>query len=278
MKTNAKSLLATLLGLSLVVVGCGNSAEPVSEDPQAYYEDRAQHLVDYTLDDGSMVVTEDAAAQKMFYEEDFAIDLIDAVPAQGEALSEDGKAVQDLVGAYNEITLSSLFSGVYQLMPRAAFVSDAIYEEANARNLYELFNKPMAGKNVASYEFAIEYTQLEVGETYAKVVIKRQADVVYDQEKDPDRSYGGVEGYLLKKVDGEWKIENILFATDAVSPTFEAFVAATDEAVWENYTFEKCPRKSYDAANNFRDFIEGPIDAPSVNLEMMGIDYNVEDE
>ena len=276
MRTTFKSLLVAVLGLSLVAVaGCGN--EQV-DDPQAYYEDRAQNLAEYKLDDGALVVTEDEAAQKMFYEEDFAIDLIDAVPTQGEALSEDGKAVMDLVGAYNEITLSSLFSGVYQLMPREDFVSDGIYKEANARNLYELFNKPGAGKNIASYEFAIEYTQLEVGTDYAKVVVDRQADVVYDQEKDPNRSYGDVEGYLLKKVDGAWKIENILFATDAISTTFEEFVAATDEAAWKNYTFEKCPRKSYDAADNFSDFIEGPIDAPSVNLEMMGIDYNVEDE
>lgn len=276
MKTKVKGLFVAVLGLSLVVFGgCGNEK---ADDPQAYYEDRAQHLADYTLDDGSMVVSEDKAAQEMFYKEDFEVDVIDAVPTQGESLSEDGKAVMDLVGEYNEITLSSLFSGVYQLMPREDFVSDGIYKEANARNLYELFNKPRAGENVASYEFAIEYTQLEVGETYAKVVVQRQADVVYDQEKDPNRRYGGVEGYLLKKVDGEWKIENILFNTDAVRPTFEDFAASTDEAAWENYTFEKCPRKSYDAANNFSDYIEGPIDAPTVNLEMMVIDDNVEDE
>ena len=95
-----------------------------------------------------------------------------------------------------------------------------------------MFNKPGAGENVTDYDFALDYTQIEGGETYAKVVIKRQADVVYDQSNQPERSYGGVEGYLLKKENDAWKIDNIIFVTDVVSETFDEFVSVEDEAEW----------------------------------------------
>lgn len=274
MKMHTKRKLIAILSVALIVTaGCGNGNNEAVEDPQAYYEDRAQHLTDYQLDDGSFVVRENKEAQKLFDTNALKIDI------KGEVSTADAKAVQAVVTEYNKITLSSLFSGVYQLMPKEQFVSDGIYQEANARNLYELFNKPGAGENVTDYDFALDYTQIEVGETYAKVVVKRQADVVYDQSSQPERSYGSVEGYLLKKENDAWKIDNIIFATDAVSETFDEFVSAEDEAEWiKRFTFDNCQRKDYESDMNFRDFIDGSVDTPKVKIDLMQLDYDDSNE
>ena len=274
MKMHTKRKLMAILSVALLVTaGCGNGNNEAVEDPQAYYEDRAQHLTDYQLDDGSFVVRENKEVQKLFDTNALKIDI------KGEVSTADEKAVQAVVTEYNKITLSSLFSGVYQLMPKEQFVSDGIYQEANARNLYELFNKPGAGENVKGYDFALDYTQIEVGETYAKVVVKRQADVVYDQSNQPERSYGSVEGYLLKKENDAWKIDNIIFATDAVSETFDEFVSAEDEAEWiKMFTFDNCQRKDYESDMNFRDYIDGSVDMPKVKIDLMQLDYDDSNE
>lgn len=272
MKIHTKQKLIAILSMALLVTaGCGNGNNEMIEDQQAYYEERAQHLTDYQLDDGSFVVRENKDAQKMFDIDEIKIDI------KGEVSTADEKAVQALVTEYNKITLASLFSGVYQLMPKEQFVSDGIYQEANARNLYELFNKPGAGENVTDYDFALDYTQIEVGDTYAKVVVKRQANVVYNQSDQPERSYGGVEGYLLKKENNAWKIDNIIFATDAVSETFDEFVAAENEAEWiKMFTFDDCQRKDYESDMNFSDYIDGSVDVPKVKIDLMQLDYDEE--
>lgn len=77
-------------------------------------------MTDYQLDDGSFTVRENKEAQKLFDTNAIKIDI------KAETSTADEKAVQALVTEYNKITLSSLFSGVYQLMPKEQFVSDGI--------------------------------------------------------------------------------------------------------------------------------------------------------
>lgn len=274
MKRHTKRKLITILSVALIVTaGCGNGNNEAVEDPQVYYEDRAQHLTDYQLDDGSFVVRENKEAQKLFDTNALKIDI------KGEVSTADAKAVQAIVTEYNKITLSSLFSGVFQLMPREYFVSEDVYQEANARNLYELFNKPAAGEDIESYDFAVDFSQIDIGQTYARVVAYRHADVVYKDRVDPNRSYGGVEGYLLKKENDTWKIENVLFATDFVTSKFNEFVDASNEDSWgEPFVFNNCQRKDYESDMNFRDFIDGSVDTPKVKIDLMQLDYDDSNE
>ena len=252
----------------------GYASDLADENPEAYYEERANHIVDNQLDENAFLIKEDAQAQSLFNMNNIQVNAALADSSDREVALSDEETVKSVVYEYNKITLSSLFSGVFQLMPREYFVSEDVYQEANARNLYELFNKPAAGENIESYDFSVDFSQIDIGQTYARVVANRHADVVYKDRVDSNRSYGGVEGYLLKKENDTWKIENVLFATDFVTPKFNEFVDASNEDSWgESFVFNNCQRKHYESDMNFSDYIEGSVDTPKLKIDLMKLSY-----
>lgn len=257
----------------------GYASDLVDENPEAYYEERANHIVDNQLDANSFLIKEDEQAQSLFNMNNIQVSAALADSSDREVALSDEETVKSVVYEYNKITLSSLFSGVFQLMPREYFVSEDIYQEANARNLYELFNKPAAGEDIESYDFSVDFSQIDIGQTYARVVANRHADVVYSNSTAPNRSYGSIEGYLLKKDNDTWKIENVLFATDFVTPKFNEFVDASDEDSWgEPFVFDNCQRKHYESDMNFSDYIEGSIDAPKLKIDSIMLSYGDNDD
>lgn len=183
-----------------------------------------------------------------------------------DALS-DKDAIKDCVWQYNAAYLSSLFSGTWIQFPQEKCISSPLYEEANARIIYEMQNKPNAWQGVDHYDFDIQVQSVKKQGDMAKVIVMRHAEAFKNGSHSDDLnslnsiSYSGPEGYLLKKENGSWKIYNIIFVTDFYTDTYRDFVKDNNSQHWQDvYSFENCSRKTYEDTYNFRDYLLGSLE------------------
>ena len=68
-----------------------------------------------------------------------------------------------------------------------------------------MFAHPNAGMHVDETDFSLDIEQLVINGDQAKVIAERNYDVVHGDSKGQVQC-GGPEAYLLKKVDGDWKM------------------------------------------------------------------------
>lgn len=253
-----------------------------SEDESTNYiktaiTEKGTHAYDYQLSDGSYALFGNDESHIAFSKENMELDCSLNIQAQIVDLllqNDETEQVTDVVYGYLQTYLSSLFSGIYQVEPRTHFYSEAIYQEANARNLYEVFNRRDAGVGVNNYDFAVHVDQLKIRGDLAKVIVTLDADVLYPDEEITKVSYGTREGYLLKKVDGQWTIENIIFQSNFTNDTFRDFCNAVNVDEWQSrFSFENCQRKNYESNKNFSDYLLGSIDRPALNIEEMHLGF-----
>ncbi|MDO4281354.1 MAG: hypothetical protein Q4C56_06955 [Peptococcaceae bacterium] len=239
--------------------------------------EKGLHAYDYQVSDGSYALFGNDESRDTFSKENMKLDCSLGVQAQVVDFllqNDETEQITNVVYGYIQTYLSSLFSGVYQIEPRSQFYSEAIYQEANARNLYEMFNKRDAGVGVRNYNFAVHIDQLKIRRDLAKVIVSLEADTLYPNEEVANVSYGIREGYLLKKVDDQWTIENIIFQTNFPNDTFIDFRNAVRADNWESrFSFENCQRKNYESNINFSDYLLGSIDKPSFNIEEMHLGF-----
>lgn len=253
-----------------------------SDDPEAYYQALAETIVEHAQEDGSFAIMGDGDSRERFGREQIAV-LNDR--RLGLYLfnllfhREDFRAVEQMVQTLNTVYLSSLFSGRYQLIPRACFTNDGIYQEANARTLYAMFTLPDAGVGMESYSFKIRITDVSFDGNDAKVLIDRQLSCRGDHyPKTGLDDESRLEGYYLRKIDGSWKVENIIFSGHShtsyeeqvygkmplsLSDPYLLFEKTNDKDVWRHqFTFGASQRKNTRAEEDYTDFIEGDVGAP----------------
>ena len=179
---------------------------------------------------------------------------------------------------------SAVASGAWRIFDRTYFVDDDIYEETNARTLYMTFKIPGAGNGTDRGEFGYHLDDVEISGDQAKVILTRSAETI-ENEPDGETAYRVTviedavrEGYLLQKVEDEWKIANIIFdesenwdgdpdrifndSYTAVN-TLNLFADAKEPEVWQSgFSFENCQREMYSPYGNYMSYIEGPIESP----------------
>ncbi|MEE0434987.1 MAG: hypothetical protein UDB11_06255 [Peptococcaceae bacterium] len=198
----------------------------------------------------------------------------------------DFKAIQHTLESYHKWYFSAVASGAWRLMDQALFAGDDIYEEANARTIFMMFKIPGAGSGTDYGHFSYHIDQMNIDGDWAKVVITRSAEVIDNPEGDIDNNtdHGIViekdirEGYLMQKINDDWKIANIIFdQTDTFDGdpnrifndtytavnTLNLFADAKETEVWrDGFNFEKCQRKDYCPYGNYTSYIEGIITQP----------------
>lgn len=182
---------------------------------------------------------------------------------------DDRIDIEKVITEYNNYYLSSRLSGVYTVCPRKYFVSDAIFQEANAATIYQMYNIPNLGVGVQDVNLNLKISNIDIDGDYAKVAVDRRIDLVFEGDNEKS-TCGGPEAYLMKKTNGHWQIENIIFATDFVTDTYNAFLQSREADVWmKKYTFEACPRKSYESDHNFADYLVKDATYPNIRFEML---------
>lgn len=278
-RVNDMKKLITMLLLLLLLLPNEMLA---SEDGSTNYiktaiTEKAAHVYEYQLSDGNYEIFGNDESHDAFSKENMSLKCSMGIQEHIVDLllqNDETEQVADVVYGYLQTYLSSLFSGIYQIEPRTHFCSEAIYQEANARNLYEMFNKPNAGVGVNNYDFGVHIDQLKIRGNLAKVIVTLDANVLYPDEEITTVSYSTREGYLLKKEGDQWKIENIIFQTNFPNDTFKAFSNAVNSNNWESrFSFKNCQRKSYESNINFSDYLLGSIDQPALNVEEMHLGF-----
>lgn len=251
----------------------------------ASYETSAQTIFERETADGSFNVMGDESTW-----EAFSVDRIQ-INVQTNAWTNlyqsifhraDYKEIKTLLETYNRYYFSSLSSGRLTLCPQACFVSEGLFQEANARSLYMIYKFPDArdGKDTGDFSFSIE--KMMIKGDLAKVVIKRDVSLeggnegyVLEQQVR--------EGYLLKRTDNAWRIENIvfdnasyfdgepdkIFSDNLVVNAFAFFADTKDPAVLqEAFSFEIFRREDYSPYENYIDFvIGGDITRPAFDIQ-----------
>ena len=89
----------------------------------------------------------------------------------------DFAQIQTLLEDYHRTYFSSLASGSWRLFGRAHFTEDGIYEEANARTLYQMFACAGDGEAVGEGDFHYTYDLCRISGDLCKVVLTRHAEV-----------------------------------------------------------------------------------------------------
>ena len=142
------------------------------------------------------------------------------------------------------------------------------------------------GEAVGEGDFHYTYDLCRISGDLCKVVLTRHAEVVAPSDEEaPYLAFDGRvyedavrEGYLLQKVEDEWKIANIIFdesenwdgdpdrifndSYTAVN-SLNLFADAKEPEVWQSgFSFEKCQREMYSPYGNYMSYIEGSIESP----------------
>lgn len=191
--------------------------------------------------------------------------------------------IQKVIEECQHYFLFDVCSGSIKLQPRSCFTNDGVYQEANARNFYMMFKVPDAGLGCEEEVCSYSLDTVKISDNVAKVFITRSIKTIDENPISDDRDCGVVveenvrEGYLLEKVNDEWKIANILFDNAAYLEgeasrifndenqtvnLFRMFEDAEDASIWtERFNFEKCQRKDYCPYGNYMSYIIGDIEA-----------------
>lgn len=247
-------------------------AEKTEAQPNQDLDALATHIADTRTEDGTYVLMGTEKSREAFTPEKLQyhvqMGLEEENLAQRFKFSNMGK-IRTLLADVNSTYFASLYSGEWRLVPRDCFVSDGIYEEANARTLVELFAQPNLGVNVSSAYFNLDIDKVRIRGDWAMAVVSRNENVGYIGNVQPQLYKNVVEAYILQKIDGDWRIENIIFSNGAPTDAIRTLIGPeTSRADWEkDYCFKALRRADDLGEKNYSDYIQGNIEAPVLVME-----------
>lgn len=227
----------------------------------------AAHIVDTRTEKGTYLLMgtaksrEDFAPEKLQYHVQMGRE--EENLAQRFKSSNMGK-IRTLLADVNSTYFASLYSGEWRLLPRECFVSDGIYKEANARTLVDMFKRPNLGVNVSGAYFNLDIDKVRVRGDWAMAVATRSENVSYIGNVQPQIHKNVAEAYILHKIDGDWRIENIVFSNGAPTAAIRTLIGPeTSREEWEkDYCFKALRRVDDLGEKNYSDYIQGDIEAP----------------
>lgn len=254
-----------------------------------YCSEMAATIPDHENSDGSFDLLGELSKSDGFAPEDILI-LVEKPLGQTLINSvfhrSDYKDIQKLVEEVNQYYFSTVISARYAVFPETLCANTGIYKEVNARNLTALFESPDSGIGMTETDLGYKMVVCDISDDVAKVIIERE---FYLSGYNPANETNGWcleqgvrEGYLLQKIDGEWKLENIIFqdAGSAQSQsnvnnhsvghmnTFDLFEKTKDkDALQKIFEFNSCQRASYSSEGNYGDLIIGDIECPVFNYD-----------
>lgn len=181
----------------------------------------------------------------------------------------DETAIKDVIEEYNKTVFLSIIGHEKSL--DTSFSNDqALLDELNARNIY-LGQNFGGGTTFTSYVFGINYEDLAIEGDKAKAVITQ--DIIFqtnfeDKDAPIDADYVRKEGYVLQKIDGEWKLVNVIFNSEGLpNDAIDALMDSDSSDEWvTDFNFESLSRDQYEDDKTFTDMLDenGEIDLESL--------------
>lgn len=191
----------------------------------------------------------------------------------GKSFSREKSRVMDVVDTYNKYYLMAVVGKKIDL-PKTMTLDQNLLEELNARQAY--YVSTLSDEEIyTGYALHLDVKDIAIKDDLAKVVVERKItmQMLFPNGKALDVPFGQSEGYVLKKVNGQWYLLNVIFDTAQLeSETINALMACTNPLDWERqYSYEALPRKKYEGENfkdNYQtDGVYTPQDLSSYEIE-----------
>ena len=172
----------------------------------------------------------------------------------GKSFSREKSQVMDVVDTYNKYYLMAVVGKKIDL-PKTMTLDQNLLEELNARQAY--YVSTLSDEEIyTGYALHLDVKDIAIKDDLAKVVVERKItmQMLFPNGKAFDVPFGQSEGYVLKKVNGQWYLLNVIFDTAQLeSETINALMACTNPLDWERqYSYENLPREKYEG-ENFKD-------------------------
>lgn len=265
-----------------------------NQNKDDFYRIIAENLTRSKNPDGSYCVMGNEETVKNFSWEN--IDIVIKKPLIQDIVNSilhyrDYRDIQNVIEECQRYYFFVVCSGNYKLNPREYFTNEGVYQEVNARNIYMMFKVPDAGLGCETGDFFYSLDTVKIDHDIAKVFITRSAKTIDNNPANEDSDCGVVieeavrEGYLLEKIEGQWKIANVLFDNadylegdaqrifndeNQTVNLFRMFEDAEDASIWtERFSFERCQRKDYCPYGNFMSYIIGDVETPAFNFDKL---------
>lgn len=265
-----------------------------NQNKDDFYRIIAENLTRSKNPDGSYCVMGNEETVKNFSWEN--IDIVIKKPLIQDIVNSilhyrDYRDIQNVIEECQRYYFFVVCSGNYKLNPREYFTNEGVYQEVNARNIYMMFKVPDAGLGCETGDFLYSLDTVKIDHDIAKVFITRSAKTIDNNPANEDSDCGVVieeavrEGYLLEKIEGQWKIANVLFDNadylegdaqrifndeNQTVNLFRMFEDAEDASIWtERFSFERCQRKDYCPYGNFMSYIFGDVETPAFNFDKL---------
>lgn len=183
--------------------------------------------------------------------------------------NEDERKIKNLIEDYNRAMFLNII-GHETTMDPSFVASQELLNELNARSLY-LKENYGGGKNFTSYDFDLYYEDFSIDNDVAKVIILQ--DVVFqtkfeDKEYPIDADFVRNEGYVLKKINGDWKLINVIFNTEGIeNDALDALRKSNLSSEWTtSFDFANLKRDQYEDTKTFTDMLD---DNGEINLNSL---------
>ena len=286
-----KKMLVLLCLLLMLLPGAAWGTDSTWSTLDLQREAIAKNMPQLKQADGSFQIFGGDSARSHFAPENISIDI--EKPFVRNLVNtifhhKDYQDIQTLLEDYHRIYFSSLASGSWRLFDRAHFTGEDIYEEVNARTLTMMFITAGESEKMGDSVFSYRLDTCKINGDLCKILLTRHAEagcLNKGQEAVMVMEDAVREGFLLEKVDGDWKIANILFDT---SETFDGeperifndsytdvnmlnlFEAANDPDTWLNgFSFDVCQRGMYSPFGNYRSYVVGDFSSPQFDYEKL---------
>lgn len=170
-----------------------------------------------------------------------------AAPSAQNLTAQDRTAMNKVVDKYQKTVFDSYF-GTPVKVPASIFTTDGIQKELNAKNKCTALSR--RGARVVIKESHYEMNQVVAEENWARFTLTRTLKIETTRDgKTTATNESTTEGYLMKKSQGKWQIDNVFINPGQRTQTMQAFMATNnlEKFNYNNYSIQKSSGLDYEA-------------------------------
>lgn len=163
-----------------------------------------------------------------------------AHPQVAQAAQNDREVFAELINELNASVFESYF-GVYRPLNGKIFTNPNLLADMNAKDEYIALNQK--GKKIVNKKTGFEIQDVKISGNYARVIAKRIINITINGRVSNGEN---TEGYLMRKANGEWRIENVFINWNGTSDAFKNFKKTNNFSL---FLYDKVPLETTTGIN-----------------------------
>lgn len=189
----------------------------------------------------------------------------------------DENEIKNIIEEYNKTVFLSIIGHETNISSNYVANQD-LQNELNARSIY-LGENYGGGSTFTSYDFDVNYDDFVVDGDKAKAVITRVItfQTTLDGKDYPiDAKLPQQEGYILQKINGQWKLVNVIFNSEGIeNDAIDALKESDSSTEWiDEFNFDNLKRDQYEDTKTFTEMLDSNGEINLDSLESPSIEYS----